>query len=525
MKRIPLPRPLLKKHLLHFTLVFLFHIIHTHKISTLQAQSFCPDDVGTSCAVCPPYTVDPNPDLILGCEDELNIALVLDESGSISGVEDEVEDAVLALLNGLSCFDVNIVIIEFDQTASYVISTYTQLDGALVSDVQGYFNGTPLNGQTFVPGGVTNWQDAMILVDNVTPPPDLLYFISDGFPNTINGPGAGVTQCFGGDGPIFNPVQVANIIKGEGTHIFGIAIGPNAPTTITDISGPTQYMGNTAPGCQVCTDDFAVSNDVDASLFEGVAEDLCDCDDMDCNTMDSYDSAICACVNTAIPPPNCDDGDCSNGIETYNSNTCMCDPGTPPDMNCDDGDCNNGVETYNPVTCMCDPGIPPNMDCDDGDCNNGVETYNSNTCMCDPGTPPNMDCDDGNCSNGIETYNSVTCVCETSPPPNPDPSFSCADGNACGMGTEIMLNAIDLGTNGTNVSTGTWSGNAAVLVNDNGTPNDITDDYLVPNSSFVGMQLTLILTMNNNGCIVSTECTFRLIINTSANAGSLNGGN
>lgn len=145
--------------------------------------------------------------------------------------------------------------------------------------------------------------------------------------------------------------------------------------------------------------------------------------------------------------------------------------------------------------------------------------------MCDPGTPPNMDCDDGNCSNGIETYNSVTCVCETSPPPNPDPSFSCADGNACGMGTEIMLNAIDLGTNGTNVSTGTWSGNAAVLVNDNGTPNDITDDYLVPNSSFVGMQLTLILTMNNNGCIVSTECTFRLIINTSANAGSLNGGN
>ncbi len=140
-----------------------------------------------------------------------------------------------------------------------------------------------------------------------------------------------------------------------------------------------------------------------------IPADIPDCDDNDCNTDDTYDQTNCVCVNTPISPPNCDDSDCSTA-DNYDSTTCTCvnTPIDPP--NCDDGNCSNGVETYDEQNCVCVPGTPLTpLDCDDNDCNT-EDVYDEATCSCinTPITPPN--CDDGDC-NTEDSYDSVNCIC------------------------------------------------------------------------------------------------------------------
>jgi len=136
-----------------------------------------------------------------------------------------------------------------------------------------------------------------------------------------------------------------------------------------------------------------------------------DCDDMDCSTDDSYDTATCTCINDPITPPDCDDMDC-NTDDSYDTATCTCinDPITPPD--CDDGDCNtadvyncNTDDSYDDVGCVCvNTPIPPpdpNDNCEFTD-----DSYDAATCTV-INTP--------NCPAGT-TFNAATCSCDDDGP-------------------------------------------------------------------------------------------------------------
>jgi len=70
------------------------------------------------------------------------------------------------------------------------------------------------------------------------------------------------------------------------------------------------------------------------------------------------------------------------------------------------------------------------------------------------------------------------------------------------------------------VSTGTWSGLGANLVNTMGTTT-ITDDVLDPSAAELNIQYSITLTIESaEGCIVESEaCTFTVVKNCAADGG------
>jgi gliding motility-associated-like protein len=115
----------------------------------------------------------------------------------------------------------------------------------------------------------------------------------------------------------------------------------------------------------------------------------------------------------------------------WNVNTCECDI-TPPVNGCT----NPTATNYNPAaTCddgSCDFPCPDPGNCDDGDCTNGLELWDGDLCDCVAGVAPvDPGCDDGDCTNGIETWNG--CDCETTPADcdnSPTSVVSCDDNNS-----------------------------------------------------------------------------------------------
>ena len=138
--------------------------------------TFCEDIIGFDCSSCPDYSVTPNPDLLVSCENSINMILLIDESNSIwiSGVQQEVADGVNAFLGELECSSVNIAIIEFGSVANYIVESYTPVSD-VIQGMEGYFNNMPFNGQIYAPNlgglGATNWQ-ASLLQTNLLPTAD-----------------------------------------------------------------------------------------------------------------------------------------------------------------------------------------------------------------------------------------------------------------------------------------------------------------------------------------------------------------
>jgi len=161
-----------------------------------------------------------------------------------------------------------------------------------------------------------------------------------------------------------------------------------------------------------CTDMCDPAYNADATN-----DDLCEgydtaCDDMDCNTEDSYDAENCVCVNTAIDPPDCDDMDC-NTEDSYDAAAIE-----PP--NCDDDDCNT-EDTYDAETCMC-VNTTITVDPDDG-CEFTDDAYDATTCTV-TNTP--------NCPEGT-SFDSDNCVCTD------DPIMGCMDDTACNYNPEATV--------------------------------------------------------------------------------------
>ena len=264
---------------------------------------FCDDCSG---ATCSDPGIDPNPDLTASCSD-LQIIFVIDESGSVVGFENDVRDATINFLSALKCTDAEVAIIEFNTNARYVQSTFTTVDDAFLDGMIDYFDLTGFNGETYDPGSyptteyTTNWQDAMMLADAL-PSSDLLFFFTDGIPNTYNTgtDGTGPTSTCGNfitdDPDIFNPALISNHLKSEGTHVFMLGVAGATVSTLQSMSGTTLYDPNN-PAHTIGNTDYSVDD------FANVAANIT-----------TFANDICPISTTCTAIPICD-GATTGGIE------------------------------------------------------------------------------------------------------------------------------------------------------------------------------------------------------------------
>ena len=316
----------------------------------LTGQLACPNDVGAACDDCPNNVTAANPDLTADCEVSLTIAIVIDESNSIgsANAQDDVELGVMAFLNELACTPAQAAIIEFGSISRYVVPEYTPILD-LVDGMQDYFDGTgtataPFNNQIYtIPPdgdpflGGTNWQAALTNVDNL-PVPDLVLFFTDGNPTTYspnpNDPSGLNNYDFCGSGSttqdaeLYNAVQLANKVKGEGSHMFVLGVGAVAAANIQVISdvpgsGGTEFDPNgTGDAANVATSDYSLEPDF-AQLQENlatIANDLCPliltCEPTPTCTGESNGMIDISIVSDAVPPYRV----IVNGTPAFNTN-------------------------------------------------------------------------------------------------------------------------------------------------------------------------------------------------------------
>ncbi len=266
-----------------------FLVLGTLFPNALSAQiTYCTNCSGTTGACANPTTnPNNNPDLMAACG-ELDIVFVVDESNSINTAAEQaaVRQGTLSFLNSLSCTGSRVAMVEFATTAR-IVNNYREVDNDYVSDVTDYFDGTNnsgVNNENFrdVSGnsGGTNWQAAMLAVDEFTTP-DIILFFTDGVPtaySTGQNPTKNSATTFCGSGnstqrpEIANPVKLANKLKAEGAHMFMLGVG-NTPAdvnvpTLQQMSGNDELIPNT--GDTLGTSDYIVED------FSGLAQCLVD---------------------------------------------------------------------------------------------------------------------------------------------------------------------------------------------------------------------------------------------------------
>ena len=242
---------------------------------TNSAETLCTDCSSiASCGPCAFPPIAPN-QMLEPCE-SLNIAFVIDESGSVSSSSQDVAEGVLGFVNAIICPNAKIAIIEFNGTARYVIDDYVTIDQSVLDGMDDYFApGGTYNGQSYNPGSNTNWEDAMHLVDSFSTTPDIILFFTDGQPTSW---GQGINNTCGSGGSterpeIVNPMKLANKLKDEGAHMFMLGVGGVTETNLINMSGPVEFESGTN---SIATSDYTLGSFVSlADDLAAFAQDLC----------------------------------------------------------------------------------------------------------------------------------------------------------------------------------------------------------------------------------------------------------
>ncbi|MEM5566848.1 VWA domain-containing protein, partial [Psychroserpens sp. AS72] len=252
-----------------------------------SAQTFCEDISGRDCDNCPNYTVTANPDLTVSCDQPIDVILIIDESNSIGNenAEGDVQLGVETFLQELECTPVRVAIIEFGSRATFVVNSYTPV-ASVTAGMSNYFNGITYNGQTYDPDqgnlGGTNWQAALVRANSL-PTADLVLMFTDGVPTTYSPdatgtvPGNDYSFCDDGsttqEAEIYNAVQMANILKAKGSHMFILGVGDVDASLMNDISDTDQY----GPTQTIATADYYVDPNFStlAHCFASLANSIC----------------------------------------------------------------------------------------------------------------------------------------------------------------------------------------------------------------------------------------------------------
>lgn len=254
------------------TLFFLFLTLGDYVLA--QSFNFCNDCEGTT-GNCAYPAISNNPDLTAECLD-LDILFILDESGSIDGFEQDVEDGAMAFLNALNGTGARVAVIEFNETAR-TVTDYTTVNTALVNNMQGYFNGVNFNGQNYNANSGTNWQDALDQALSLTSS-DLLLFFTDGNPTGYTNSSGDTDYCGNGSTTqrpeIVNPMKIANYLKGtENSHMFMMGVGGVTTLNLQRLSGNTEWVDGVNT---IANSDYALGDFEDlAESVQQFAFDLC----------------------------------------------------------------------------------------------------------------------------------------------------------------------------------------------------------------------------------------------------------
>lgn len=171
-----------------------------------------------------------------GINQDYDIALVLDDSGSITPSEIvELKNAFLAFVRALIPARPDLFSVTLFNTSAKVQQSFTA-DTSLIN--------AAIN--SAVSGGATNWQDGLTkAASTFDPRPEvhnLIVFASDGNPNTTPSGTVGTARALSA------AVQVADSLKAAGTRIITLGIGAGAggvselnPANMQAISSPNSY--------------------------------------------------------------------------------------------------------------------------------------------------------------------------------------------------------------------------------------------------------------------------------------------
>ena len=226
-----------------------------------------------------------NPDLPadIACS-TLDVIFVLDESGSINSTEAaSVRTGAMALANALNGSGATLRLIEFSTTSSIIDLGVTTVNATFISRLNLYLNNSSgYNGQRYNPVfsgncvGWTNWQDAMDDVQSINA--ELVMFFTDGNPTAYNNSSGlcgvvnarvrvGSENNYSFTTALGNAVTSANLVKGQGKHIFTIGVGTESQISVANliaISGSDNF----AVTPNIFTADYSVSD------FNGLAANL-----------------------------------------------------------------------------------------------------------------------------------------------------------------------------------------------------------------------------------------------------------
>ncbi len=232
-----------------------------------RSQS-CLCDSGTCFSDCSGITA--NPSVSPMCP--LRITIVLDESGSIAGtgsaadIADDVRSAALNFLTSLVSSNISVSVVDFNSQARMPLgNTYFAVTTARVSPggnlYEYLFGDTDSGGMPTdnkydpedysFPDSYTNWEAAFLTVGNLTLPPDIVVFFTDGNPTAwctdanCSSFGRSTTGCT----PHVAGKSAANVLKSNGTRIFGLGFPNNVliECNMQHVTGLNQYdPGNSA---------------------------------------------------------------------------------------------------------------------------------------------------------------------------------------------------------------------------------------------------------------------------------------
>ncbi|MDX1469247.1 MAG: hypothetical protein R3258_07890 [Acidimicrobiia bacterium] len=165
--------------------------------------------------------------------------LILDESGSIQPHETTVRSAVNAFFTPLIDSDAEAQVVEFGKEANTVFGSYLPIDvTAVANDFGPYVNATAA-GEVYDPpstsGPSTNWDDALDEATQINASSGVapvVLFLTDGDPTAYNldqpgDPLFGTVNVSGTTPTAVNrAIEEATELKGQGSHLIGIAVGP-----------------------------------------------------------------------------------------------------------------------------------------------------------------------------------------------------------------------------------------------------------------------------------------------------------
>ncbi|PIE34250.1 MAG: hypothetical protein CSA55_01230 [Ilumatobacter coccineus] len=183
-----------------------------------------------------PSEID-NPPLAPSCA--IDVVLIVDESGSMRGNQDNVRNALRAILDSFNNTGSNMAIVRFDSYA-HQVSGFVPVDDsttAATGVLGSYIDDYEVR-------NMTNWDDALHAAHTISPPPadgavELTMIITDGNPNARenhNHPGYNAVT------PVGRAINEADHIKGLGSHMFAVGVGNNiSETNLQRITGDVRF--------------------------------------------------------------------------------------------------------------------------------------------------------------------------------------------------------------------------------------------------------------------------------------------